>query len=110
VFAFLKCLLTAKVFAFPDMFLTPKVFAFPEMSLTPKVFANFSPGFALKPWDKTAPIFNRNPERVASASHHAHWRIGRIPRLPMPNPGLKLANTSLLSHMGAHEGTTLVCV
>ena len=38
-----------------------------EPGFTPKVLANFSPGFALKPWDKSDVCLLRNPERVAMA-------------------------------------------
>jgi len=36
------------------------------LTLTLKAFANSSPGFALKPWVKSAHLFRRNSEGVAT--------------------------------------------
>jgi len=77
-------------------------------SVTLKALANSSPGFALKPWEKGACLFRRNPEGVAmglrwvcdqrAATQPLQGCAMRkmtfvIPGLPKLNPGLELANT-----------------
>jgi hypothetical protein len=71
--------------------------------------ANFSPGFALKPWEtKNAHSFIRNPEGVAIEHDQttadptlaSSQTTSASPGLPKLNPGLELANAFSVSLIG----------
>ena len=72
-----------------------------QSELTLKALANFSPGFALKPWDKMHVCFVATLKELQRSSAIAtqpfqgltsSLKGAPLPRVAKPNAGLELAN------------------